>query len=383
MAKKYPGVRHLGGRKYELRIEVTEPRTSRRRGTLRHVEAGSDREAWLIRERLRSELQRAVEIKRPERERLERSLRHWLSKKEIAPSTRSTYSTAVDHWCTVCGDWWADVITPDDVESVLKGWRRAELSVDAVNGRLRVLRTYARDTRQGGMVDGVHAIKRTVRETENDEDNGRGFTLDEFHRWLAALDRLEFKGARVTIWRPLLRLIALTGMRFGEASAIEWPDIDLRTGTLKIRRAQWRGQVGHPKAKASKREIPIPFDVHADLHMMHREAQYRFETLAPKGIVFPSGLSESGHVNNTGLRKNMLKVCKEASIDLDGRPAIHCLRHTFNNIVRKETTELVRQAMLGHADDKMNATYSRVDLEEMRRVSNRIVELVKAGKPSG
>lgn len=378
-AKKYPGVKHLGGRKYELRFGVTDPKTSRQRETLRHVEAGSDREAWLTREKLRSELRAAVSVKRPERERFEASVRRWLEKKTLAPSTRSTYTTAVDRWCDVFGDWWTDVIHPDDLDKVLAGWRRAELGAEAVDGRLRVIRTYARDTRQGGMVEGVRGIRKTVREVEAEEDSGRGFTVEEFRKWLAALDAVKFEKARINVWRPLLRLKALTGMRFGEASAIEWPDLDLKAGTLKIRRAQWRGIVGHPKAKASKREIPIPDDVVRELREMLRPAQIREEAIAPSGIVFLSELSASGYVNNTGLRKNMLKVCQAASIDLDGRPALHCLRHTYNNLARQTTSELVRQALIGHADDKMNATYSRVGLDEKRAASESILRLVKNG----
>ncbi len=48
-------------------------------------------------------------------------------------------------------------------------------------------------------------------------------------------------------WFPLFAVIAFTGLRFCEAAALRWGDVDLSSGALRIRRAIYRGLVGEPK----------------------------------------------------------------------------------------------------------------------------------------
>ena len=384
MGRRYPGVTPVGEgdspgmRRFRIRCEVRHPKTDRVHEIDRVIEAPSakaastrlvsERDAWLA--------QRGAARPAAKR-RLGKALDDWLASKKstIKPSTAATYATAVAWWKEVLGDFLVDAIVPDDVRGPLEVAAEEGDATDTVNGRLRVMRTFARAEGLGRIVEGVAAIPRTVAEDEADEDEGRGLDVVEFRRLLAAIAVHAPKGRKGSgkLWRPLLTLIAWTGMRFGEATALEWRDVDLEAGTVRVRRAQWRGIVGHPKARASKRDVAIVEEVVEVLREHRLAAQRAQEALEPVGLVFPSAEAEHGYLSNTGLRKNMLAVCaaakdgdQPAPIELGDRPALHCLRHTMNNLVRQHASELVRQAIIGHADEAIGETYSKVGADEKR-----------------
>src|SRR5690606_31766276 len=182
-------------------------------------------------------------------------------------------------------------------------------------------------------------------------------------------------------WRrawALVATMAWTGLRFGEASALEWQDVDLDACTIRVRRAQWRGIVGHVKAKASKRLVVIPEEL-AELLREHRRAMVAGQQRGvSSALVFPSRRgSKSGHVVNGYAGKAILRVCKVAKIDLDGRPWVHVLRHTWNNLVRQNASELVRQALIGHADEETGERYSQVTMDERRAAVGSVVRMVR------
>jgi integrase len=65
-------------------------------------------------------------------------------------------------------------------------------------------------------------------------------------------------------WRPLVEFLVVSGVRWGEATALRPTDIDLESGTVRITRA-WRRtyavggyELGPPKSKRSVRTINVP-----------------------------------------------------------------------------------------------------------------------------
>jgi integrase len=60
-------------------------------------------------------------------------------------------------------------------------------------------------------------------------------------------------------WRPLLIVAMFTGMRASELRGLPWSDVDLDQGVIHVRqRADAWGNIGKPKSKAGKRDIPLP-----------------------------------------------------------------------------------------------------------------------------
>lgn len=388
-AKKTPrGVKQISPGRYELRVYWTDPKTGRERETLETVSASSPEEAAYQRVQLR-ERKLSERSGRIERVRFGDAFSKWLSTKELRPSTRDRYGIAVRYWTEIFGDYYLDAVEPSEVTDVLRAWREG-FDTETINGRLRVLRTFAKEARVPGIVEAVRALPQEFVDEERLGEQGRGLTLIEYRAWLTSLRHAPDR------WRPMLALAAWTGLRFGEISALEWRDVDFTESTVRVRRAVWRGQVNGPKARASKRIIAVPADVLVELEALRRRRQIDTGRIDVEGLVFRAE-SKTGHSSNTGLRKAMLRVCAAAagitegsakeiytagSQWLDGRPALHCLRHTLNNLLRQQGVgELVRQALIGHADDGMNAVYSHVDIAEKRAASASIVALVSGSKP--
>ena len=83
--------------------------------------------------------------------------------------------------------------------------------------------------------------------------------------------------------RALIGLLCLTGMRPGEAYALDWSDVDLMAGAVRIVRS-WdhRGcKFVEPKTKAGQRVVPLSGWLVAEL-TAHKERS------ATTGLVFPT-----------------------------------------------------------------------------------------------
>jgi len=59
-------------------------------------------------------------------------------------------------------------------------------------------------------------------------------------------------------WRTFFILLALTGMRAGEALGLQWADIDFDHKCIQIRRSAWYGKVQSTKSKKSAAPVTLP-----------------------------------------------------------------------------------------------------------------------------
>lgn len=307
---------------------------------------------------------------RPTRVRFGDAAERWSAAKgpHLKPSTRRTYGDAMDAWCDMridgapLGDCFLDTLGPDDVRAAMTAWS-STLGAHTVNGRLRVLRTFAKETGAHGLVAGVRTLP-VPPDLATDAEDRRGLRLAELRAFLAAAPR--------SPWWPMLACSALTGMRFGEVSALRWGDVDLERATIRVRRSVHRHHEATPKTRAGVRTVPML----PELVRALRKHRARAGTIDAEALVF-SG--KRGHRSNTGLRKAMLAVCVEAGIDLAGRPTLHCLRHAWSNAMRQVAPEHVRQRVLGHAGAESGEAYHAAEDAETRRAQARTLRLVRMG----
>ena len=120
----------------------------------------------------------------------------------------------------------------------------------------------------------------------------------------------------------LLLLELATGLRRGEICAIQWNDLDLKTGALQVERQvhRVRGElvVSPPKTKAGRRTVLLPAPV---LHVMK---EYR-KTIYSRWM-FPSSVKEDSPMDPAAVRKRLQTVLERADCK---RLRFHDLRHTF------------------------------------------------------
>ena len=133
-----------------------------------------------------------------------------------------------------------------------------------------------------------------------------------------------------------------TGLRAGELAALEWRDVDLEAGTLRVR------------AETSKsrrtRTVPLRRDVAAVLGRLRLRVAERPATDEARRLVFVNS-------RGTGWRRNLsrkLKTCLRAA----GLPAsvdLHCLRHTFASHAMAAARGDVAtvQMLLGHSSPRV------------------------------
>lgn len=414
---KHKGVLQVIGRAnaYRVRGSVKNQKTGKTVDLDNVVTATSPLDASRKRAALLAALESAMP-QQAERKRLRDYATWWLATKlpSLKPSTRSLYATVLDeHILPELGDYWLDTIERDD----LLDWRARMLekptltpqgkprtdkagnhilpSATSVNGRMRVLKTVLLDAVESGHIprDPTRRIPALTEkkawssdeeESDEEEEAGRSITADELSALLKAIKELR------PDWYPFFYVLAFTGMRFGEVSALKWADIDRANGKLWVRRAQWKGQFGLPK-NGKKRSVPLTAEMLAvlDAHrvsqrekLVRRLKRQRVPDIklskADTVWMFPAPRAHGKFLHSSSPRKPLHAAM--ASVGIEDF-TVHGFRHTFNNLVRQaagmQGQNLVLQAMTGHSSDEMTEHYSQVSIEEKRKAVGGLLRLVR------
>ena len=140
----------------------------------------------------------------------------------------------------------------------------------------------------------------------------------------------------------LFLLDLCTGLRRGELLALQWDDLDFKTGTLTVNKQVYevRGQlqVSVPKTRASIRRLVLPPGVVEVLR------QYR-ETVDSRWM-FPSPVKEDTPMTPGAVRRRLQIILERAGCK---RIRFHDLRHTFATLSLESGMDVkTLSAMLGH-----------------------------------
>jgi len=156
---------------------------------------------------------------------------------------------------------------------------------------------------------------------------------DEVIRLLAVL--------REPVYTMVL-IAVLTGLRIGEIIGLRWEDVDLDRNELRVQQSVYRGSVGSPKTKGSRRTLPLP---EAAVEALKRLAQ-RLPNGNPERPVFASRKGTA--LSDTNL---LLRHLKPAGKKI-GVPWIswHTFRRTHATLLQLAGGSAKdAQAQLGHA----------------------------------
>ncbi len=365
---KTRGVKSLGNGRYQVKIWYTDPKTGAQARAERIIEASSTNDADEKREALRRDLASGGRTK-AERQKLGPAVKSWLASKLPAwkASTRRNHVSILDeHVLPAFADFFVDAIEPDDVVR----WRDAmKAAPDTVNSRLRLMRQVLADICAPlGIANPAERVP-SVRRPLND---ARAVYYLDAGEARAVLKHVRVKAPQ---WYPLVATLAMTGLRFGEATALRWSDLD--GSLIRVRRAQWKGVVDHPKSKVGARDIPLLPELEAILRDHRREQIKRQQEGMETGYVF---LSTRGTLHDNSVLSKPVKAALKAC-GITGRfPTAHGWRKFYNDALRRVADETVRQALVGHADAETGRKhYSRASEDEMRAASAKVVRLVTGG----
>ncbi len=199
------------------------------------------------------------------------------------------------------------------------------------------------------------------------------YTVEEIAALIAAAGRLR-PPLRAARHQTLIGLLAITGMRPGEALALDRQDVDLRDGVLHVRAGKQKKQ----------REVPLHESTISALREYAHQRDARFPT--PSTAAF--FISARGRrVARQELNRTFMKLIGEIGLEGRGaraRPRPHDLRHAF--AVRTlldwlEAGEDIDRRMpllstfLGHVDPASTYWYLEAVPELFERISRRLERL--------
>ncbi len=196
-------------------------------------------------------------------------------------------------------------------------------------------------------------------------------TIEELGRIGAALNEMEQEGRTSICHIELIRLLALTGSRFGEIASLRWSDVDFERGELQPSTYKniTRNTTGKPKV------IPLSPDALSVLQRMTRLRVCEF--------VFPTKSADGDWVPISGIWKMWKRVLKCAGVDLKYR--VHDIRHSFGSALAHQGVPLpVIAAVLRHKDLKSTSGYLHSEPERERVAVDAVGKIIgKALDPQG
>jgi integrase len=268
-------------------------------------------------------------------------------------------STLRLHLLPAFGAWRVQHLDKGGIKTMLADKLAGGLSRNTV----RIMHATLRAMLRAAVDDGVMAINpaeklgrqlrlvlpKTVRQEEI-----KAMTREQRQRFLTT-------AAHVTPrYFPLFFTLAGTGMRLGEALALQWDDVDGLARELRVTQSLSRGQLGTPKA-GHGRTVDLSQVLAETLEQIEqartREARLLgWPTLSPWVFCTRAGTP----MDESKVRRAMRHVLQQAKLPLHFSP--HCLRHTYASLMLQQGESLTYvQRQLGHASINLTAdTYGQV-----------------------
>lgn len=161
----------------------------------------------------------------------------------------------------------------------------------------------------------------------------------------------------------LLLLELASGLRRGEICALQWDDLNLRTGELRIERQVHRvnGEltVSPPKTNASNRSIILPTPILNVLKIYKEATSSRW--------IFPSPVNEDSPRDPAAVRKRLQTVLERAECK---KVRFHDLRHTFATASLEHGMDVkTLSTIIGHVSSSTTLNVYAHVTDEMRRTA--------------
>ena len=193
------------------------------------------------------------------------------------------------------------------------------------------------------------------------EKAARALEPEEVARLLEAAEASRSKDMAL-----LLRLMLESGLRRGEALALQWGDLDLAKGEVRVWRAwvkvKGKGAFSEPKTPTAKRVVPLPRGLLLRLQARREELLERLTLEEVAGLFLVGG---DRPVDPDSFNHYLRRLAERAGL---GRVRVHDLRHTWATLALSRGIPLeVVSERLGHASPTITLGVYRHLLEEERR----------------
>ncbi len=282
----------------------------------------------------------------------------------VRPTTARSYSVNVRcHLVPELGHIQLVKLGPLDVQAMINNKLASGLSPRSVQYAHAVLRRALGSAERWGLIP--RNVARLVDGPRVTRPEVVPFTPEEARRFL--------EGARESRLYALYAVAMAVGLRQGEALGLHWRDVDLETGTLRVRITLQRigGEVLFlpPKSARSNRVVGLP-PVCVDALRVHRRQQLEQRMAAgpawqEHGLVFTSRTGTP--LDARRQVRDFAAVCDRAGL---GHRRMHDLRHTCATLLLTQNVHpRIVMEVLGHSQISLTMnTYSHV-LPSLLRVA--------------
>ncbi len=138
---------------------------------------------------------------------------------------------------------------------------------------------------------------------------------------------------------PLFLLLARTGMRVGEALALQWDDVNFRDHDIRVARAVSGTRIETPRSGHGR---TVDMSDQLAKTLLRLQVERKTEILRAGLSAVPADwvfCTETGtRLDTSRIRKVMRRVLKVAGLPTHFSP--HCLRHTFASILLQQGESL-------------------------------------------
>ena len=292
----------------------------------------------------------------------------WLPSIEanLRPSTFASYQGHVEsHLVPQLGTIPLQKLSAADIDAAYKtiaregrGCGRSGLSPVTVNHIHRTLhKALGSAVERGLLLKNPAAAVRPPRATGTDRHEMKVWTAGQLRCFLAHVrdhNGVDGQVSEIARHYPLWRLIAMTGLRRGEAAGLRWCDVDLEAGSLAIRQTlvpvpHKEVQISQPKTAKGRRTIPLDSGTLAGLRLQAdqqlRDCADWGEGWLASGYVFTAPDGQYLHPDRIS------RLFRLAVADAAAPPIrLHDLRHTAASLMIASGVPVkVVSERLGHA----------------------------------
>ena len=317
---------------------------------------------------------------------LEKYYEEWQSNRAgvVKPSTIYVQNTRFKHVKKALGKKKLRKLEPREIKQ-FRNSLKGKLTTQGINDIMSLLKAVLETAVNDRIIpynpaNGIRALKRTEKKT-----------TDTIHRALTPKEQeLFLKYSEDSFYGNYFRFLLATGMRPGEAAALEWSDIDEKNSTISITKTAARVSnkkvvIQSCKTKSSERTIPLTNSAKVIL----RRQKAQTEKLFPKSEILPrirvftttngKDIVTAGNTSNAikvildriekGEKKNKVKIERFSS---------HAFRDTFaTNAIRAGMTPNTLKNWLGHANLSITMDlYAQTLPEDMSREAEKLRDIV-------
>lgn len=189
--------------------------------------------------------------------------------------------------------------------------------------------------------------------------------------------------------QPAAMLMMYSGLRRGEATALQWSDVDFINKTITVNKSYdfKSNTIKSPKTDAGTRIVSVPAKLIRYLETLERKSIYVLTTATGKMLTNSSWQTMwNSYMIDLNLKYGTTTI-KRAKYDPRGQVITiepfspHCLRHTFCTIMYEAGIDvLTAKEQMGHSDERTTLSiYTHLDRQHKKKNISKLDEYLQTG----